>query len=482
MPLNRFRATAFLGYSLIILPLGAGLAFGIGHLNAIGGDAIDAVAEQSNSATLAEHLRWNAASAVSAARGYVITAEPSFLREFERATASFDRDLQELRGRTVTAEGKKRLTRVEQASERYRRALQQAFARRAEGLTAEQITDQMEAEVVPLKTDLENSLDALASFRKWRANDTLQRAEDSRARWMLGARLMTVALVVIAVALAWYFSKLLSRAHRVEQDALARARKAVRLRDDLVGIVAHDLRNPLAAIALKAASLRKGAQSDKTRRQAESIENITQRMELLIRSMLDLATMEAGRFSVVPDHCEVDPLVDTTMDVFRALSDSKHIHLDRSVSEEALAVWADRERVLQVLSNLLGNAMKFTPPGGHVTLAVERQGKTVCFAVSDTGPGIPPEKHARIFERFWKDEEVSSTTKGSGLGLFIAKRIVDAHGGRIWVESEVDHGATFYFTLPIPGSEHAVPRAKESGGDGADPSVAEPGASKWQTS
>ena len=119
--------------------------------------------------------------------------------------------------------------------------------------------------------------------------------------------------------------------------------------------------------------------------------------------------------------------------------------------EHGLMIRAERERMLQVLSNILGNALRFTPRGGHVTLSAERQGKVARFSVLDTGPGIPRENVARIFERFWKDEKLEG--KGTGLGLFIAKGIVDAHGGRIWVESEVGAGAKFCFTVPL--TEHA---------------------------
>jgi signal transduction histidine kinase len=108
---------------------------------------------------------------------------------------------------------------------------------------------------------------------------------------------------------------------------------------------------------------------------------------------------------------------------------------------------ADQERVLQVLSNLVGNALKFTPEGGLVTLSAERDATMVRFAVVDSGPGIPREDLARVFDRFWRKETPGK--KGTGLGLFIAKGIIEAHGGRIWVESDTGRGASFYFTIPL---------------------------------
>jgi signal transduction histidine kinase len=170
-------------------------------------------------------------------------------------------------------------------------------------------------------------------------------------------------------------------------------------------------------------------------------------MEYLIKSLLDVSTMEAGRFSVTPAPCSVARVARETSEMFASLAAQREVRLEQRVDGSGLAILADRERVLQVLSNLLGNALKFTPPGGQVTLSVERHGPVVQFAVVDTGPGIPDENLAHVFDRFWKDETPGK--KGTGLGLFIAKGIIDAHGGRIWAESEPGRGARFYFTLPI---------------------------------
>jgi signal transduction histidine kinase len=195
--------------------------------------------------------------------------------------------------------------------------------------------------------------------------------------------------------------------------------------------------------------------------QAESIEHITGRMEHLIGSMLDAATIEAGRFTISKATFSVDQIVHEALEMFENLAASKRIHLERVAGEAGLVIDADRERALQVISNLVGNALKFTPQGGHVTVSAEHHGDLVLFSVSDTGCGIASQDIPRVFDRYWKQE--TRGQKGTGLGLFIAKGIVDAHGGRIWVESEPGHGATFRFSLPAAESARAAAACGQPG-------------------
>lgn len=228
------------------------------------------------------------------------------------------------------------------------------------------------------------------------------------------------------------------------------AQDATRARDDLVAIVSHDLRNPIHTITMAASFLLEVAPPDdrrlSSRRQIEVIQRSARRANRLISDLLDVARIQAGGMAVEPVPVEAASLVQEAVEAATPLATGKKLTLEREVPENLPAVCSDRDRVLQVFGNLIGNAIKFTPEGGHITIRAESEAQAVKFAVCDTGPGIPPEHLPHVFDRYW---QAKSTAKlGTGLGLSIAKGIVEAHGGRIWVESEPGQGASFLFTLP----------------------------------
>jgi signal transduction histidine kinase len=235
------------------------------------------------------------------------------------------------------------------------------------------------------------------------------------------------------------------------------AQDATRARDDLVAIVSHDLRNPVHTINMAASFLLEVAPTDDrrvtSRRQLEVIRRSANRANRLISDLLDVARIQAGGLAVEPVPVDSRSLVQEALEAATPLATGKKLTIEREVPEDLPAVCSDRDRVLQVFGNLIGNAIKFTPEGGRITIRAESETLAVKFCVRDTGPGIPPEHAAHVFDRYW---QAKSTAKlGTGLGLSIAKGIVEAHSGRIWVESEPGQGAAFFFTLPAAPSSGA---------------------------
>jgi len=232
-------------------------------------------------------------------------------------------------------------------------------------------------------------------------------------------------------------------------DSEQSARRATRAREELVAVVSHDLKSPLATISMTTGLLLDQLppeQTDEPRRSLKRIQRSADRMSRLIRDLLDLAKLEGGRLSIDVRPEEVTGLMNDVVELLRAETTAKSLRLEQVVTAGAERVRCDRERVLQVLANLIGNAVKFTPERGLVTVRAERAGPEVILSISDTGPGIPPEQQARIFDRYWQAEETAQL--GTGLGLSIAQGLVELHGGRIWVNSQPGQGSTFSFSLP----------------------------------
>jgi len=222
------------------------------------------------------------------------------------------------------------------------------------------------------------------------------------------------------------------------------AQKAVAVREQILAVVSHDLRSPLSAILMGTALLAKGGAPTEA---IGRIQRGAERMERLIEDLLDFASIETGRFAIKRRLEDPGSMALEIRANFEGIAQKKTLRLGSNVAPHLPNVDCDRDRILQVLSNLLGNATNVTAPGGSVTLRVEARGHEVLFAVSDSGPGISAKDAGHLFERYWRSSEAKY--KGTGLGLAIAKGIVGAHGGQIWVESEPGRGATFLFTVPV---------------------------------
>ena len=243
---------------------------------------------------------------------------------------------------------------------------------------------------------------------------------------------------------------------------LSEAQESVRAREDLLAIVSHDLRNPLGVVLASSALLLKSSlppeppgKEGRARRQIEAIERAGNRMNRLIRDLLDFAAIQAGHLSVSSHAREVGTLLREVLDALEPLAAAKSIKLvDGTPQNGGLTISCDHDRVIQLFSNVVGNAVKFTPEGGTVVLRAEPDDAMVRFAVADNGPGIPLEELPYVFDRYYQARR--RNRDGIGLGLSIARGIVEAHGGRIWVESPTaagqggHAGTTFFFTLPAP--------------------------------
>jgi two-component system phosphate regulon sensor histidine kinase PhoR len=234
----------------------------------------------------------------------------------------------------------------------------------------------------------------------------------------------------------------------VMQD-LTKLRRLEKVRSDFISNVSHELRTPLASIKALTETLQEGALDDPPAarrflaRMEVEIDNLTQ----MVQELLELAKIESGRVPLRRKFSQPGELIARAAERLQVQAERSGLSINVTYPENLPEVLADSSRVGEVLINLLHNAIKFTPPGGRISISAFSEKGKVVFLIHDTGVGIEPESIARIFERFYKIDRARSSG-GTGLGLSIAKHIIESHGGKIWVESELGKGSSFFFTLP----------------------------------
>ncbi|MDX1688454.1 MAG: ATP-binding protein [Candidatus Promineifilaceae bacterium] len=266
-------------------------------------------------------------------------------------------------------------------------------------------------------------------------------------------------------------------AHLVVLRDITEQQRAEQMRNDLIRAMVHDLRNPLSGMltALRTIEwLDKQGQAPLTAIQRRSVERTSEsaeRMVHLVDNILDVSRLESGQMPLAPAAIAVDDLVEKVVDSQLLLATEKQLTLAYDVEATLPPAWADGELLERILQNLLDNAIKFTPEGGHITVTARRrtpegdgeQSGFIQISVADTGPGIPPSLQRRLFQKFVAGDEQDA---GSGLGLAFCKLAVEAHGGDLWVQSQLGEGATFTFTVPVAQDRMREPAEKQTGKTG----------------
>jgi signal transduction histidine kinase len=269
-------------------------------------------------------------------------------------------------------------------------------------------------------------------------------------------RMLNLAIDQVLEASAEQFTQ---AARTREQRLHDAARRTIANRDECLGVVAHDLSNPLNTILLSAAALQtmelRGEHACAAQSHVQMILRAAGRMRRLVGDLVDVASIRSGKLKIEVGAHLVGSIVAEAIDPFVSCAREKSVELTRYVENDVLRVRCDRDRIVQVLSNLLDNALKATSAGGTIDLHAEAREADVLFAVADTGRGISRTELPHVFERYWRGEKAGY--RGTGRGLAIAKAVIEAHAGRIWAESEEGCGSTFLFTLPLWFSREQLP-------------------------
>jgi signal transduction histidine kinase len=243
--------------------------------------------------------------------------------------------------------------------------------------------------------------------------------------------------------------------------------EANRHKSQFLANVSHELRTPLNAIIGSTDNLLDGITGELNEKQARYLARTqanAEQLNLLIEDLLDLSVIESGKIDIKAKNLSLRRLITEVAESLKPIAEQKPVYLEIGSMDANLTAWADRDRIVQVLNNLIGNAVKFTPPQGKVRVAAQRNGAGwVQVSVADTGPGVSPEQTDKIFEEFYQIPQAGrAKLKGMGLGLTIAKKLLEMHGGKIWVQSESGKGSTFFFTLPAGELVEAAPRIKSA--------------------
>jgi signal transduction histidine kinase len=396
---------------------------------------------------------------VANGRGYLLTNDEAMLRQVKEAEVQLDGALAALERTGASPAERDLVAAVEEAADAYRRQFVELVDTTPATEDRQTLEQALRVRMLPARHTLDSDIQMLMAHER-------RVQEDTRARAALVAQRATAAMLglgggalLLSAILAWLFTRSLAQLEAREHRIARMAEQALRTKEELLRIVAHDLRTPLSATLLRASFIARATTEEQVRATARSIQSTSERMAGLIESLVEAANVESGRLSLSVERVGVADLIFAVIETFGPAAAEKELRLEPAVAPDDLQVTADRQRLLQVLSNLVANALKFTPPGGTIAIRAARLEGQVRFEVRDSGPGIPSEHLGHVFERYWGSEKHAGG--GIGLGLYIAKGIVEAHGGRIWVENLPGEGARFFFDIPCEAPPITV--AKEAG-------------------
>ncbi len=393
-------------------------------------------------------------------RGYLLSPEQHYLTELGEARNRLGQYLGELASLVAdNPEQEKILLNISELKEAWIEAIERLIAQRDAG----QIHGDPLAQMIPPTRVLLNTLE---DFFQAEQRLRLERAAHQKAQYQVLFLLVPLlSALVIAVLSYWgwrqiqsateQFHEALDSAERARADAekaSARAEKANRAKDNFLGTVSHELRNPLNSILLwSTALLRDQTLGENPRRGITAIERAVRVQSQLIEDLLDISRIESGRLRLDVQTVDLAEVVKAGVESMRAAVDAKSIKLQEIIDPRVDGIAGDPARLQQIVWNLVSNAVKFTPKGGKIQVRLERINSHVEIIVADTGQGIDSASLGSVFDRFWQGEETGQSKQGVGLGLSIVKEIVGLHGGTVVAHSDgVGKGSTFTVRLPLP--------------------------------
>lgn len=385
---------------------------------------------------------------------YVLSGEPDLLFRLQGQYKDFDEVVGQIYDLETDPESRKALDYIKELSLKLRTLAVPGIALRKRGVPVAQVNEYFKQHTEKYSQALLVAIGELAEREATSLEIAKQRVAKT-VSWVIAIMVVLTVLVFLLLAFISFLTTKLVKQKRAydlaQENLLKQERKMSQARKETVEVVSHDLKNPLGTIKMSLEmmldELGEGPLSELDFKEGLKIaQRSTETMEILIRDLLDHAKIEAGQLTLEKKQCNISLLVQDLSERYSLLAQNKNISFMTKISNANLFAVCDPGRTEQVLSNLLGNAIKFTPHHGKVKFSVSSKGGDIFFIVEDSGRGISKEQLPHIFDRFWQVKETAK--EGNGLGLAIAKAIIDAHKGNIWAESEKGKGSKFCFRLP----------------------------------
>lgn len=392
---------------------------------------------------LAERLHSSVQHKIATLRGYIIDRTSFFGADVPRLQVQTLSDLEQIKRATPLPEESQLLELIGVENKLYDDVINEIYIRVSEGAEVKDLLPILHMKARHIRLSLEEKLARFVAFKEKDLRDAKDRAST------ITSKSLTLLLVIASIAVLCVLAlcvALMQTLGRIYQKSLL----ATHSREEILRLVAHDLRNPLTAIQMFAESIGQQLRNQDVHPYipefSDKIVESTTRMNRMVKDLLDFEKIESGKLSLDLKREKSSKVIAEAIDMMNPVATAKGVELVNESSDGEDEIYCDIDRILQVFSNLIGNAIKFTESGGRIYVGSSEENDRIRFWVRDTGPGVAPEHLPHLFKRSWKPK--STEHAGHGLGLVIAKGIIKQHLGEISVASEPGMGATFYFTLP----------------------------------
>lgn len=447
--MDGFYRKIYINIFLILFFLLGFIVFSLFSLNQIVKEQNELVSGYAEELILAQKLHYEISMQFAAMPIYVLSKDEQILKSFENNRKDFKSILASLQSKATTASDKKLLDDIFVAEKSMYEEGLKGIAMSKSGVSSSEVNDYFKSmRAAQTGRDLPALLEKLVKTETFEYEKAKNEDALLSKKLIFFLALASVGCIIFAGVISSLFIKIVREKKKSEEKEafISNARK------EIVDTVSHDLKNPLSSIRLGLQYVEKKLTRNHCAEDFQVSKGLTiifrsvDKMEKLISDLLDHTKLEAGKLVLEPLDCDLAKFTKELIEQFKPIAHSKNIKISYDIDDCGKTINCDQGRVEQVISNIVGNALKFTPNGGEIHISMKYQEHDAVISIHDTGYGMSDDQLEHVFDRYWQVKDTAN--QGTGLGLAIAKIVVESHHGKIWAESELGKGSTFHFTLP----------------------------------